>query len=101
MADRLAKAAVTAENCGIVVYAKKPKSTIIKETKEEGVIKWQNEWNTTNKGAVCKKFFPSVRQRMKLNIEICPELTAITTGHGKTKHIYTGLESLMTQHADV
>jgi hypothetical protein len=37
------------------------------------------------KGAICRSFFPTVEQRLKLRIPLTPEFTAIASGHGKTK----------------
>jgi len=36
-------------------------------------------------GASCRYFYPKVDQRLKLQIPITPEFTAIVSGHGKTK----------------
>lgn len=84
MADSTAKEAAADESLE-VTYRKKPKCTIVSELKEEGLIQWEADWANTTKGAVCKKFFPSVRQRMKLRITMSPQLTAIITGHGITR----------------
>jgi hypothetical protein len=57
----------------------------------KGLIKWQRQWESTEKGALCRSFFPTVEQRLKMKIPITPEFTAIVTGHGKTKsylHIF-------------
>jgi hypothetical protein len=50
------------------------------------LIKWQRQWNSTGKGALCHLFFPAVEQRLKMKIPITPEFTAIVTGHGKMKY---------------
>ena len=34
---------------------------------------------------MCKKFFPTVKERMKKEITMTAELTAMITGHGKTR----------------
>ena len=49
------------------------------------ITKWQRQWESTEKGAQCRSFFPTVEQRIKLKIPVTPEFTAIVTGHGKTK----------------
>jgi hypothetical protein len=36
------------------------------------------------KGAICKSFFPTVEQRLKLRIPKTPEFTSIVSGHEKT-----------------
>jgi hypothetical protein len=51
----------------------------------KGLIKWQTQWESTEKGALCRSFIPTVKQRLKMKIPITPECTAIVTGHGKTK----------------
>jgi hypothetical protein len=51
----------------------------------KGLIKWQTQWDSNEKGALCRSFFPLVEQRLKMKIPITPEFTAIVTGHGKTK----------------
>ena len=51
----------------------------------KGLIKWQTQWDSTEKEALCKLFFPVVQQRLKMKIPIAPEFTATVTGHGKTK----------------
>jgi hypothetical protein len=38
-----------------------------------------------HKGALCRSFFPTAEQRLKLKIPITSEFTAIASGHGKTK----------------
>jgi hypothetical protein len=37
------------------------------------------------KGVLCRLFFPTVEQRLKIKLPISPEFTALVTGHGKTK----------------
>lgn len=83
MADKLAKEAAVGNSQS--VFTKKPKTSIITQIKEEGTTKWQNEWNNAAKGTTCKKFFPSVRERLKLKWDITPEFSAMVTGHGKNK----------------
>lgn len=84
LADQLAKAA--ASNTDIAVsFDRIPKSTIYREISEEATQKWQLEWEKSTKGAVTKQFFPNVRDRIKRNININPNFTAMVTGHGKTR----------------
>ncbi|PSN48143.1 hypothetical protein C0J52_23762 [Blattella germanica] len=40
---------------------------------------------TSQKGPKSGSFFPSIEQRLKLNIPIAPEITATLTAHGITK----------------
>jgi ribonuclease HI len=84
LVDQLAKEAAEDEE-GITVFRKKPKNTIVSEAKEKGLLKWQEEWTNTTKGAVAKSFFPSVQQRLRLVIPETAEFTSIVTGHGNTR----------------
>jgi hypothetical protein len=47
--------------------------------------KWQKGWENCTKAAITKQFFPNLRDRVKLNINVNPNFTAIVTGHGKTR----------------
>jgi ribonuclease HI len=83
LADRLAKAAAGSREME-VTFDRTPKSTFYSEF-EEATQKWQNECVNTTKAAVTKQFFPNVRDRIKLNINVNPNFTAMVTGHGKTR----------------
>jgi hypothetical protein len=39
---------------------------------------------STEKGPLCRSFFPTVEHRLKMKIPITAEFTAIVTGHVKT-----------------
>ena len=84
LADKLAKDAAR-EPEATISYNKIPKSNIEMELKEAGIQKWQQEWEKTNKGAITKLFFPSIEQRLKMKLNLTPNLTAIITGHGLTR----------------
>ena len=84
-ADTLAKEAAQDEDEQNIVYNRMPTTTAATELKKEGVIKWQRQWERTAKGALCRSFFPTVEQRLKVKLPITPEFTAMVTGHGKTK----------------
>jgi hypothetical protein len=43
------------------------------------------KWDSSEKGALCRSFFPLVERRLKMKIPITPEFTATVTGHGKAK----------------
>jgi hypothetical protein len=82
LAGRLAKEAsirCNIEEC----YNKIPKSAISKELKELCLKQWQNDWNTTTKGATTKSFYPNIEHRMALKVSPTPNFTTIVTGHGK------------------
>jgi hypothetical protein len=67
------------------VYDRIPISAVACSVKEEGLKKWQAQGERALKGAMCRFFFPTVEQRLKLRIPITPEFTNIVSGHGKTK----------------
>jgi ribonuclease HI len=64
-----------------IVYARIPTTSVATELKKEGIVKWQRQWESTKKWAICRSFFPSVEQRLKMKLPITPEFTAIFTGH--------------------
>jgi len=68
-----------------IVYNKIPIKTIATERKTEGLTKWQRQWESTDKGALCRSFFPTVEQRLKLKIPITSGFTAIVSDHGEKK----------------
>jgi len=43
------------------------------------------DWEDCTKAAITKQFFPNVKERLKLQIDINPIFTALVTGHGKTR----------------
>jgi ribonuclease HI len=67
MADTLAKEAAQDEDEHNIVYDRIPTTTAATELKKEGIIKWQRQWERTAKGALCRSFFPTVEQRLKVN----------------------------------
>jgi hypothetical protein len=85
-ADRLTKEAAHDEDDHNIVYDKIPATTVTTEINMKGLIKWQRQWNSTEKGALCRSFFPAVEQRLKMKTPITPEFTAIVSRHGKTKY---------------
>jgi chitinase len=68
-----------------MVYDRIPATTVATEIKMKGLIKWQTQWDSAEKGALSRSFFPLVEQRLKMKIPITPEFTAVVTGHVKTK----------------
>jgi len=84
LADTLAKKAAKDETM-IESYKKVPKSVVARELEEESIRKWQREWTQTTKGKAMKDFFPDVAERLKMKINLTQNLTAIVTGHGKTR----------------
>jgi hypothetical protein len=84
MADTLAKQAAQDEDENIT-YNKTPTNSVATELKKEGLMKWQRQWEGTAKGALCRSFFSTVEQRLKVKLPITPEFTVLVTGHGRTK----------------
>ena len=83
LADRLAKAAASDSDAKIV-FNRLPLSTLISKI-EKTKLKWQKEWGECAKAGITKELFPTVQDRQKLKTDITPILTAIVTGHGKTR----------------
>jgi hypothetical protein len=69
-ADRLAKEATQNQ---YVTYSRIPKSTIKKETREESIRKWQNQWEETTKGAITKEFLSKCRKKTGSEFTIKPK----------------------------
>jgi hypothetical protein len=83
LADQLAKAAPCNRDT-TVSFNRFPKSALYGEIEEEATQKWQKEWGNCRKAVITKQFFPILRDRVKLNINVNPNFTAMVTGHGKT-----------------
>ena len=47
--------------------------------------KWQKEWTECTKAKITKQFFPNVRDRLKMKINVTPNFAAMVIGHGKTR----------------
>jgi hypothetical protein len=85
VADKLAKEAAQEADDQNIVCARLIATSFATELKKEGIVKWQRQWESTENGAICRAFFPSVEQRLKMKLPTSPEFTAIITGDGKTK----------------
>jgi hypothetical protein len=46
---------------------------------------WQTDWDNYTKAAITKELFPNVSNRLKINISLNPNFTAMVTGHGRTR----------------
>jgi hypothetical protein len=73
------------ENDRNIVYNRVPATTVATEINKQVIKQWQSEWNSAEKGALCRSFFPVVEKRLKMELPITPEFTALITGHGKTR----------------
>jgi len=85
LADKLTIEAAEDNSKLKIVNNRIPITTVATELKKEGLTKWHRQWESTDKGALCRLFFPTVEQRLKLKIPMTSEFTAIVSGHGKTK----------------
>ena len=65
MADTLAKEAAQDHEERNIVYDRVPLSTIANAINEEGLKKWQTQWERAEKGAQCRSFFPTGRAEAK------------------------------------
>ena len=83
LADRLAQDA--ASNKELPIDFDRIPKTILYSELEEGILKWQEEWERCNKAAVTKQIFPNVRDRIHRIIKTNPNFTTLVTGHVKTK----------------
>ena len=81
---RLAKEAARSHRTNYE-YNRIPISAITYDAAEEAVRKWQTEWTTSLKAAATRQYFPSVRERLGMRIHLTPKLTAVLSGHGKTR----------------
>jgi ribonuclease HI len=82
LADKLTKEA--ARNSDIC-YNKILKSEIEHQEREKSIEKWQQQWDNTTKGSATKEFFPNIKGRLKMKINLTPNFTAMVTAHGKTR----------------
>jgi len=49
------------------------------------MIKWQQQCDHATKGSATKYFFPYINDRLKMKINVAPNITAMVTAHGKTR----------------
>ena len=75
VADKLTKEAAQDVNEQNITYNRIPATTVAVEIKMKRLIKWQTQWDSTEKGTLCKSVFPLV--------PIAPEFTAIVNGNWK------------------
>jgi len=61
----LAKEAAQDDGNSSTVYDRIPISTIATRVKEEGLKKWQAQWDRAEKGALCRSFFFNGRAEAK------------------------------------
>jgi len=56
----------------------------------------QTEWTNSTKGKITKDFFPDVKERLNLNINLTQDFTAMLTGHGKTNSYLHSFKTIKT-----
>jgi len=66
-------------------YTRIPKSYLYHVATEEAKQKWQAEWTICSKAAATKQYFTSVQDRLGTKLTLTKKLTAVLTGHGKTR----------------
>jgi hypothetical protein len=88
LVDKLANEAAEDEGELNIVYNRIPITTIATELKKEVITKWQRQWESTDKSALRRSFFPTAEQRLNLKIPITSEFTVIVTGHGKISYLH-------------
>ena len=84
MADRLAKEAARSTDAE-TAFNRIPISTLYCELEQEAKQQWQKEWEKRTKAAITKEYFPTLQERLSMNIGVTPNIAAMTTGHGKTR----------------
>ena len=84
LADRLVKEAVRNSD---ICYNRIPKSEIEHQEREKSIENWQQQWNNSTKESVTKEFFPNIKDRLKIKINLTPNFTATVTAHGGKKKI--------------
>jgi len=84
LADRLAKEAARSNSTSIA-FNRIPESTLYYEAAEEAKQNWRDEWMTCAKAATTKQYFPTLRDRLRIKINLTSNLAAMLTGHGRTR----------------
>ena len=52
---------------------------------KESVRKWQSQLEEPKKGVISKNFFPSVENRLTMNLNLSTNIKTIMTGHGNIR----------------
>mgnify|MGYP003701515757 CR=1 FL=1 len=90
IADKFDKEATVGNDLAIV-YQKIPKSSIIEAERRKSIEKWQQIWTSSTNGALTKSFFPSVKDRLMIQIPMTNttrNFTTMVTGHGPLRSYY-------------
>ncbi|KAJ4442446.1 hypothetical protein ANN_04032 [Periplaneta americana] len=84
LADKLAKRAARNKDLE-VCYERIPESEWLRVLREESISQREKDWQTTTKGPVTKSYFPSVKDRLRVNIPLNSNLATFLTGHGQLR----------------
>ena len=84
IADRLAKEAARSKDAE-TQFNRIPVSTLYSELEEEAKQQWQKEWEQCTKAAITEDYFPTVQERLSMNIRVTLNIKTMTTGHGETR----------------
>jgi hypothetical protein len=68
--DKVAKEAAQDAEDQNIVFDRILITTVAHKINSNGLKHWQQQWNSTEKGATCRSFFPRLEQRLKTNISI-------------------------------
>jgi ribonuclease HI len=68
-----------------ITFSRIPISSVYHDIQSESIKRWQKEWQNCTKALTTKQFFPSVEESLKKKIRITQNVTAMLTGHGKTR----------------
>ena len=85
IADRLAKEAARSTNAE-TAFNRIAISTLYCELEEKAKQQWQKEWEERKKTAITKQCFPTVQERLSMNIRVTPNVAAVTKGQGQTSN---------------
>ena len=69
--DRLAKEAARSKDAE-TAFNRIPISTLYYKLEEEAKQQWQKEWEKCTKTAITKEYFPTVQERLSMNIRVTP-----------------------------
>lgn len=81
LADTLAKRAASDSDIA-ECYNKIPKSVVKSDLKNRTIDNWQRDWDRSTKGKITKDYFPTVAERLTMNITTSHKFTTMVTGHG-------------------
>ena len=84
--DRLAKEAARSKDPE-TAFNRIPISTLYYELEKEAKHQWQKEWEKCTKAAISKEYFPTLQERLSINIRVTTKtnIAGMTKRHGKTR----------------